>query len=77
MEVRDARPEEFASVGDLRVAAYRADGFLSAGSGYAATLRALGSDGTGEVLAPWTAAVCSGTVMLMPWPHGDDGPQPR
>ena len=49
--VRDARPDELAGIGDLRVAAYRADGFLTATSGYADTLRALGADGQGEVLA--------------------------
>ena len=43
--VREARADEFDAIGDLRVAAYRADGFLPATSGYAATLRALGADG--------------------------------
>jgi ribosomal protein S18 acetylase RimI-like enzyme len=71
VKVRDARPEEFASLGDLRVAAYRADGFLSAGSGYAPMLRALGSDGTGEVLVAVDDGAVVGTVMLMPWPHGN------
>ena len=46
--VRDARPDEFDGIGDLRVAAYRADGFLPATSGYAATLRSLGADGQAE-----------------------------
>ena len=46
--VRDARPDELAGLGDLRVAAYRADGFLSETSTYAETLRVLGMDGTGE-----------------------------
>lgn len=71
VKVRDARPEELAAIGDLRVAAYRADGFLSSTSTYAATLHALGSDGTGEVLAAVDDGRVLGTVMLMPWPHGN------
>jgi ribosomal protein S18 acetylase RimI-like enzyme len=71
VEVRDARPEEFGPVGDLRVAAYRADGFLSAGSGYAPVLRALGADGSGEVLVAVDGNRVLGTVTLMPWPHGN------
>lgn len=50
MEIRDARPDEFDELGDVRVAAYRADGFLSPQSTYAPTLRALGADGFGQVL---------------------------
>jgi ribosomal protein S18 acetylase RimI-like enzyme len=71
VEVRAARPEEFATVGDLREAAYRADGFLSATSTYAPTLRALGADGTGEILVAVDGGRVVGTVMLMPWPHGN------
>lgn len=71
VEVRDARPEEYGSVGDLRVAAYRADGFLSAGSGYAPVLHALGADGTGDTLVAVEDGRVLGTVMLMPWPHGN------
>jgi ribosomal protein S18 acetylase RimI-like enzyme len=70
VKVRDARPEEFAAIGDLRVAAYRADGFLSATSTYAPVLRALGTDGTGEILAAVDAGRVLGTVMLLPWPGG-------
>src|SRR6516164_6876602 len=62
--VRDARPEEFASIGALRVAAYRADGFLPDSSSYAATLRALGADGSGEILAAVDEADIPGTGML-------------
>jgi ribosomal protein S18 acetylase RimI-like enzyme len=69
--VRDARPEEFASIGALRIAAYRADGFLSDGS-YAATLRTLGTDGTGEILAAVDDEAILGTVMLLSWPHGGE-----
>jgi ribosomal protein S18 acetylase RimI-like enzyme len=70
VEVRDARPEEFAAIGDLRVAAYRADGFLSSTSSYAPVLHALGSDGTGEILAAVDDGRILGTVMLLPWPGG-------
>jgi ribosomal protein S18 acetylase RimI-like enzyme len=70
--VRDARPDEFASIGDLRVAAYQADGFLAESSGYAATLRTLGMDGTGEILAAVDERRILGTVMLLPWPHGGE-----
>jgi ribosomal protein S18 acetylase RimI-like enzyme len=43
--IRDARPDERAAVGELRVAAYRALGLLPDGSEYAQTLRGLGFDG--------------------------------
>jgi len=49
-EIRDARQDEFDELGDVRVAAYRADGFLSPQSTYAPTLRALGADGLDQVL---------------------------
>jgi ribosomal protein S18 acetylase RimI-like enzyme len=71
VEVRDARPEELAPVGDLRVAAYRADGFLPDGSRYEPRLHALGADGTGDVLVAVEDGRLLGTVMLMPWPHGN------
>jgi hypothetical protein len=51
VRIRDARAEEFDRIGELRVAAYRADGFLSDASRYADTLRVLGMDGGGEILA--------------------------
>ena len=69
--VRDARPDELAGIGDLRVAAYRADGFLPAHSGYAATLHGLGADGRGEVLAAVDDGRIVGTVMLQAWPGGE------
>ncbi|MGC2006184.1 GNAT family N-acetyltransferase, partial [Trebonia sp.] len=50
MIIRDARPDEHAAVGELRVTAYRALGLLPAGSGYAEPLRALGFRGGDEVL---------------------------
>lgn len=77
MRIRDARPEELERVGELRVAAYLAAGFLSPGSAYAARLRALGAHGDGEVLvAAREDAEGSGqdeivgTVMIRRWPGG-------
>jgi ribosomal protein S18 acetylase RimI-like enzyme len=70
--VRDARPDELAEAGEIRVAAYVADGFMSPDSGYAPTLRALGLDGNGAVLvaaAQDDDGQILGTVMLQPWPH--------
>jgi ribosomal protein S18 acetylase RimI-like enzyme len=70
--VRDARPDELAEAGEIRVAAYVADGFMSPDSGYAPTLRALGLDGNGAVLvavAQDEDGPILGTVMLQPWPH--------
>jgi ribosomal protein S18 acetylase RimI-like enzyme len=68
--VRDARPAELAAIGDLRVAAYCADGFLTPASQYTQTLRALGTDGGGEVLAAIDGPLIVGTVMLEVWPLG-------
>jgi ribosomal protein S18 acetylase RimI-like enzyme len=48
--IREMLPGEAGEVGALRVAAYRAGGFLSSGTGYEQTLRALGLDGGGTVL---------------------------
>jgi ribosomal protein S18 acetylase RimI-like enzyme len=70
--VRDARPDELALIGDLRIAAYRADGFVSATSEYIPTLRALGADGEGEVLAAVDNGQVVGTVMLQHWPHAGE-----
>ncbi len=50
MEIRDARQDEFDELGDVRVAAYVADGFLSPQSRYAPVLRALGAEGLDQVL---------------------------
>jgi Ca2+-binding RTX toxin-like protein len=63
--IRGARPEEFDRIGALRVAAYRADGFLSEGAQYADTLRILGMDGTGEILAALDGGDIIGTVTLV------------
>jgi ribosomal protein S18 acetylase RimI-like enzyme len=80
--IREARPGELAAVGDLRVAAYEAGGFLS--PGYAPELRALGTQGDGTVLiavpdddmSPGSAGAgdgdgagkIAGTIMLVTWP---------
>jgi ribosomal protein S18 acetylase RimI-like enzyme len=50
VEIRDARQDEFEELGNIRVAAYLADGFLSPQSTYAPRLRALGADGLDHVL---------------------------
>jgi ribosomal protein S18 acetylase RimI-like enzyme len=70
--IRDARPEELAEVGELRVAAYRADGFLSETSTYAARLRSLGGDGTGTVLVAVEQDTILGTVMLQGGPQAGE-----
>jgi len=70
VRIREARADEFDRIGELRVAAYRADGFLSETSTYAETLRVLGMDGTGEILAAMAGEHLLGTVMLTAWPHG-------
>ena len=67
MIVRDARAGELAGIGELRVAAYRAGGLLSANPGYAEVLRGLGISGTGEVLVAEDAGRIAGTVMLEPF----------
>jgi ribosomal protein S18 acetylase RimI-like enzyme len=72
VEVRDARAEEFGRIGELRVAAYLADGFLSETSQYADTLRVLGMDGSGEILAAVEDGQILGTVTLVTWPNGGE-----
>lgn len=69
MLIRDAHQDELAEVGELRLAAYRADGFLSPDSTYAPRLRELGADGVGQVLVAVAAehGPILGTVMLQPW----------
>jgi ribosomal protein S18 acetylase RimI-like enzyme len=76
VEIRDARPDEFGEVGDVRVAAYLAHGFLSPQSAYAPILRELGADGVGQVLVavdgdPGAGRIL-GTVMLQGWHQTDD-----
>jgi ribosomal protein S18 acetylase RimI-like enzyme len=70
VDIRDARPEEFGRIGELRVAAYRADGFLN--ERYADTLRALATDGTGEILAAVDDGDILGTVTLVTWPNSGE-----
>jgi ribosomal protein S18 acetylase RimI-like enzyme len=72
VDVRDAQAEEFDRIGELRVAAYRADGFLAETSQYADTLRVLGMDGTGEILAAVDGGHILGTVTLVSWPNGGE-----
>lgn len=74
MVIRDALPGELPAVGELRVAAYAAGGFLSPADGYAPQLRALGTGGEGSVLVAVTADADAratrhivGTVMLQSW----------
>jgi len=50
VEIREATAAELAEIGEIRVGAYLAGGFLRADSGYATTLRSLGADGAGVVL---------------------------
>jgi ribosomal protein S18 acetylase RimI-like enzyme len=74
MLIRDAHQDEYAEIGEIRVGAYVADGFLSPGSGYAPRLRELGTDGLGPVLVAvddGTRALV-GTVMLQVWPQGGE-----
>lgn len=70
MVIREAYPGELAEIGDLRLAAYRADGFLAPDSSYAPRLRDLGADGLGVVLVAVDGDGGSplGTVMLQRWP---------
>ncbi|MGH3305891.1 MAG: GNAT family N-acetyltransferase [Streptosporangiaceae bacterium] len=72
MLIRDAHQDELAEVGELRLAAYHADGFLSPDSTYAPRLRELGADGSGPVLVAVDGGDPGrlvGTVMLQRWPH--------
>jgi ribosomal protein S18 acetylase RimI-like enzyme len=67
--IRDARPDEHAVVGELRVAAYRALGLLPAGSRYTETLRSFGFSGDHDVLVAIDEAGNSilGTITLEPF----------
>jgi ribosomal protein S18 acetylase RimI-like enzyme len=67
--IRDARPDEYAVVGELRVAAYRALGLLPEGSGYAQTLRGFGFGGDCAVLVAVGGAGNGilGTITLEPF----------
>jgi len=71
--IRDATHAEMEEVGQVRVTAYRAGGYLSETSVYEADLRALGVDGHGDVLIAVGTGddhnTILGTVMLQPWPY--------
>ena len=72
--IREARPGEYAAVGELRVSAYQALGLLPEGSGYAGTLRKLGFDDDCVVLVALDEADGGllGTIMLEPFgPHSE------
>ena len=73
MLIRDAHPDEYPEIGDIRVGAYLADGFLSPDSGYAPRLRELGTDGLDPVLvAVADDGALTGTIMLQVWPNGGE-----
>jgi ribosomal protein S18 acetylase RimI-like enzyme len=74
--VREARRGELAAAGDIRAAAYLADGFVSPGSEYLATLRALGTSNDGTVLVAEQDGEILGTVMLQPWPDAGEIARP-
>jgi ribosomal protein S18 acetylase RimI-like enzyme len=83
MRIRPATASDMTEVGELRVAAYRAGGFLSADSQYADRLRTLGTEDGDKVLVavqpePGTGERIVGTVMLQFWPRAGQvvtGPQ--
>jgi ribosomal protein S18 acetylase RimI-like enzyme len=66
--IRDARPDEYAEVGQLRVDAYRALGLLPEGSTYADTLQSFGFGGGCAVLVAANEADNGilGTITLEP-----------
>jgi ribosomal protein S18 acetylase RimI-like enzyme len=70
VNVREALPSELAEVGEIRVNAYRAGGFLAPDSAYTPVLRDLGAAGDGTVLVAADGGRILGTVMLQFWPHG-------
>jgi ribosomal protein S18 acetylase RimI-like enzyme len=73
LQIREARPDELTAVGDLRVAAYVAGGFLAADSGYAPRLRALGTDAPATILvAVEPGGEITGTIMLQTWPDAHE-----
>jgi ribosomal protein S18 acetylase RimI-like enzyme len=78
--IREARPDERARVGELRVTAYRDLGMLSEGDRYAQTLRTLGFDGPSTVLVATDddqaggpgGTVILGTITVEPFgPHSE------
>ena len=65
--IRDARPDEQAAVGELRVSAYRALGLLSDVDGYAKTLRTFGFGDDCTVLVAVDDDGILGTITLEPF----------
>jgi ribosomal protein S18 acetylase RimI-like enzyme len=70
--IRSAQPTELAEIGDIRLAAYRADRFLHPNSSYAAVLHGLGAAGNGRVLVAVDGDRILGTVMLQYWPEAGE-----
>lgn len=64
MIVRDATPEDFRTIGRLRVDAYAAGGFLRRDAPYAGTLGLLGTQGDGTILVAEDEGRILGTIML-------------
>jgi GNAT superfamily N-acetyltransferase len=73
VEIRDARPGEYATIGDLRVASYQAIGLLPEGSRYTETLRGFGfgTDCLVLVAADEDGGVL-GTIALEPFGTGSE-----
>ncbi|HEU5420956.1 MAG TPA: GNAT family N-acetyltransferase [Streptosporangiaceae bacterium] len=72
--IREARPDEMPAVGELRVAAYSAGGFLSSpDTGYALRLRTLGTDSRATIfVAVEPGGEIVGTIMLQCWPDAEE-----
>jgi ribosomal protein S18 acetylase RimI-like enzyme len=66
--IREARPDEYPAIGELRVAAYQALGLLPEGSDYVDTLRGFGfgTDCVVLVAADETGSGLLGTITLEP-----------
>jgi GNAT superfamily N-acetyltransferase len=62
--VRDATPDDFPTIGTLRLDAYAAGGFLRGDDPYAVTLRLLGTRDDGTVLVAEDEEGVLGTIML-------------
>jgi ribosomal protein S18 acetylase RimI-like enzyme len=67
--IREARPDEYPAIGELRVAAYQALGLLPEGSDYVNTLRGFGfgTDCTVLVATDETGSGILGTITLEPF----------